>query len=266
MGKSRSNAAISAPSAITLLPSGERISIEPPVCGKDGLAKVVQSENGSVEIQWVTLVGVDDVAGIHRPGVLELGQVLLRQHITEAGVARREGKDRARVVGVDEGVELRECAAPSGRQLWQPQPRRIGCDRERRSALETVDVAGSITRSGADAGVHVRIMRDEQVQVRRFSAANDPLDEVADDRKACSHRQGAHVDDDIGDPLQAPSAEDVDDVASADDCTVLRPEYVDGRHLPVGEHGEKSLPVRGGSVRLIPGRIASFLLDEQGIE
>ena len=63
-------------------------------------------------------------------------------------------------------------------------------------------------------------------------------------------------------PLQALAAEDVDDFASTDDCTV-RSEYVDGHDLPVGQHGEKSIRVRRGSVRLVLGRIGSFLLDEQ---
>ena len=118
---------------------------------KDRLAKVVQSEDGSIKIQGIALVGVHDVACVDRPpGALELSQILFRQFVTKTRVARWKGKDRARLVGVDEIIKQPECVAPSGSQLWQPQPGRISLVKKRRAALEAVDIAGCVAGFGAE--------------------------------------------------------------------------------------------------------------------
>ena len=189
MGKSRSNAAISAPSAITLLPSGERDEHRASCFGKDGLAKVIQPENGTVEIQWIAFVGVDDVACIHRPSAVEFGPENSSASTSpRRGVARREGKRSGTCRGGSiEVVELRERAiAPLGRaNCGSHRPRRIVRAKERRPTLEAVERGWeSVTGSGADAGVHAGVMRNEQVQIRGLFAANDALDEVADDSES----------------------------------------------------------------------------------
>ena len=45
------------------------------------LAKIMEFENGPVEVQGIALVSVDDISGINAPSGLELSQILFCQHI-----------------------------------------------------------------------------------------------------------------------------------------------------------------------------------------
>ena len=82
--------------------------------------------------------------------------------------------------------------------------------------------------------------------------------------KLVSYRQRADVDDNVGHALQTLPAEDVDDVASANDRTV-RPEYIDRFDLPIGQRSEKCRRVRSGPIHLLPRRIRPLFLDEQSV-
>ena len=110
-------------------------------------------------------------------------------------------------------VKTPERNIPSGRQLRQPKSRRVVHAREARTAFETVNVARRIAGYRENVGVQTRVVNDENVQIRRFRATCDMLDEIANERKARTRRKRADVDDYVRYARQILAPNGADDIA-----------------------------------------------------